>query len=115
MGQGGQAEFATRAEGLHHRVHEFGPAYDGIYRAGTDAFGAAYAQGFVYEGHGAGDEHSHFRVQSTGRALEERRERLQSLMAARRTAVYGNLIRSYRFCVRPAIGIPAAGALGLRQ
>src|SRR5579859_5142191 len=90
-------------------------ADDGVDRTGLDAFGATDADRLFDEGHGARDETADLGGEGLRRPMQQLSQREEGGIATRRTTVDVHRLPRYGFGVSAAIGIAAAGALGLRK
>ena len=101
--------------GLHHGVHEFVAAHDGIGRAGLDAQGATNAPVFVDHRHGEWPLDAVCLAQRQHRLAGDGGESGDAFSAAGRALVDVGLTSRHRLRISRAVGIAAARALRLRQ
>ena len=96
-------------------MHLLGRAQDGVDRAGLDAQRAADAQALVDVGDRARTLDAIDRVDRDDRAPGRRSQAPDAFDAAGRTLVDVGVARCDGVGIRPAGGVAALGALGLRQ
>ena len=111
----GNAQFASRAVGCDHRVHELVGPQDGIRGAGLDAQGATDAPGLVDHGHGARGFHAVLGAQRNNRPTRQCGQPFHARSAARWALVDASLARGHGLGVAGAVRVAATRALRLRQ
>jgi hypothetical protein len=100
---------------LDHGMHQLVAAKNGVCRTGVEAQGAAYAPGFVNDSDCARAFSAMERIERLRRQAGDSGKALDSFHAARRALVDGGFMGCNGLGVGRAIGVAAAGALGLRQ
>ncbi len=96
-------------------MHQLVAAEDGVGRAGLDAQGAAYAPGFVDDGHCARAFETIEGIERPCRQSGDPRETLNTFSAARRTLIEGSFTGGNGLRVSSAICVTAARTLRLGQ
>ena len=109
------AQFTARAVLCHHGVHAFAGTHNGIHGACIQAQRATDAPVLINHGQGAGRLDAKFAIEQLGRHLHDCSNAPDALHAARRALVNACLLQRHCLRVMSAIGVPAAGALGLGQ
>ena len=109
------AQLAAGAVGLDDGVHHLVAAQYCVGGANRQAQCAAYAPGFVNNGHAARRFKTVGRVQGQVKLACDGCQSGHALSAARRALVDRSFALSNRVGVRSTIGVAAARALGLRQ
>jgi hypothetical protein len=109
-----QAQLAAGAFIGDDRVHQLARAENGIHRTGIDALAAADAKGFVYHGTRPRFVIAVSRVQRFDREMQQRGQRPQGDITARRTLIDIGGAGGERFGVGAATRVTALGALRLR-
>ena len=111
----GHAQLASGAQRLDHGMHVLAGADDGVDRTRLDAFGATDAVGFDNHGDLWRLVFATRAVERFRRDAEHVRQRVCPGVATGRAAIDVGSIGCHRFGIRPAAGVTALPALGLRK
>lgn len=112
---GRQTQATTRTFRGNHRVHQFTRADDGIDGAGGQAQGTADTGGFINDGRCRCCGHAVCRAQWQGWYIQQQRQFGDDFITTWRALIDRGFAGSHGFGIRPAAGVIALAALGLRQ